>query len=320
MQSSYVQAPLSQILSEQQYLVSRAQLIAAGVSDVGISRKIRRGDWLRVLPGIYRVVPGTLTLEHRRIAAALFAGEAAQLTGAATLLWYGFTSPVASDRVHVLIPHATHRRSSGFVVVQRTHSPDGHVRDVGVYRVTSPARAVVDACRLMSDLRSIRAIVAEAVQRNYTSTAALDEEIRRAARSRTSLVRRAFTEVVAGVRSSPEAELRTIASHSKILPKIIWNPILTRQDGTALPTPDGWIADAAIALEVDSSTHHSSEDGWRTTLRRHNLLAELGATVLHFTPAEIRTEPARVLRVMEQTYRARVGSAAAVDVQARSPL
>ena len=309
-----VQLPLDQILQNQRRLIARRQLLAAGVDDVAICRKIRRTEWQRVLPGVYGVAVGSLTLEHRRIAAALFAGEHAQLTGAATLLWYGFTSPIASDRVHVLVPHEVHRRSAGFVVVQRTHRLDKNARDVGNYRITSTARAVIDACRMMSDLNGIRAIVSEAVQRSIVTAQALDSEIRGASRSRTALVRRAFEEIMSGVRSSPEAELRDITLRSKALPRIIWNPHLVDLGGTTLPTPDGWIPDAGIALEVDSSTHHSTGDGWRTTLRRSNILCELGAIVLHFTPAEIRAEPNRVLRVIEQTYRVRAGFDVAVRV------
>jgi hypothetical protein len=210
----------------------------------------------------------------------LFAGDDGQLTGAATLLWYGFKSPLASDRVQVIVPHETRRRSAGFVTIQRALSMDANARDPGIYRVTSPARAVVDACRLMTDLRGIRAILSEAVQGGFVGIKAIDEEIRRAARSRTALVRRAFTEVSAGVRSSPEAELRELLSRSDILPAILWNPLLVGLDESVLPTPDGWIADAAIGLEVDSHEHHASGDGWRRTLRRHNALERPGRTRL----------------------------------------
>lgn len=314
-----LQQSLHEIVDCQLGIVNRPQLIVAGIDDHTIYRRVRRGDWQRVLPGIYRVEPGPLTLEQRRIAAMLFVGETAQLTGGATLLWYGFRSPVATDRIHVLVPHQSRRRSAGFVIVQRALSLDDGARDAGLYRVTSPARASIDYCRLTSDFQSVRAVITETVQAGFASAQALDEEIRRAARSRTALARRALTETLDGVLSSPESELREITSHSKILPTIVWNPQLTDGDGLRLPSPDGWIADAAIALEVDSREYHSTPDGWRQTLRRHNTLSERGVLVLHFTPAEIRTEPARVLRVIEQAYRHRTGAASTVQAQGRGP-
>lgn len=299
---------LGPLLDRQHNVVSRSQLLAANVHDGSTYRKVRAGQWQRLLPGIFLVVPGSPGTEHRRIAAALFAGEQAQLTGLTVLHWYGFRSAPATDRIHVLVPHHVHRRSTGFVVVQRALSLDVRARDVGLYRVTSPARAVVDACRVMTQLKDVRAIVAEAVQADHTSARAIDVELRRAARSRTGLARRALGEVLAGVRSAPEAELRDLTHRSKILPQILWNPTLTTLDGQRLPTPDGWIDDVGLALQVDSAEYHSRDIGWTNTLDRHNELAKHDVQVLHITPTEIRTVPRRILATVEQAYRARVAS------------
>jgi Transcriptional regulator, AbiEi antitoxin len=306
-------------LDRQHDLATRRQVLEGGINDMTVYRRIRAGTWQRVLPGIYLVTPGTLTMEQRRIAAALFAGPDCQLTGLNVLHWYGFNYAPATDRVHILVPHEVRCRSTGFLVVQRTLALDEDARDAGLYRMTSPARAVVDASRATTSRRDVRAIVAEAVQRGFVSPAALDREIRRAARSRTALVRQSLAEVIDGIRFAPEAELREITSRSKVLPPILWNPRLATEDGVELPTPDGWIVQGAIALEVDSSEHHSSVDGWRRTLRRHNVLTQRGAIVLHFTPAEIRAEPGRVLRSIEQTYQNRARLTAQIGVLTRDP-
>jgi hypothetical protein len=299
---------LGPLLDRQHNVVSRGQLLAAGVDDGTTYRKVRTGHWQRLLPGIFLVAPGSPGTEQRRVAAALFAGEQAQLTGLSVLHWYGFRSAPATDRVHVLVPHDVHRRSTGFVVVQRALSLDERARHGGLYWVTSPARAVVDACRALTQLRDVRAIVAEAVQAHHTSPQAIDAELRRAARSRTGLARRALNEVLAGVRSAPEAELRELTLQSKILPPILWNPTLTTLDGHRLPTPDGWIDDVGLALQVDSAEYHARGTGWTDTLDRHNELAKHDVQVLHITPTEIRTVPRKVLATIEQAYRARLAS------------
>jgi very-short-patch-repair endonuclease len=69
-----------------------------------------------------------------------------------------------------------------------------------------------------------------------------------------------------------------------------------------LPTPDGYIEEAAIALEVDSREFHMSPDDWEKTLKHHNKLAAAGILVLHFSPKQIREEPDRVLRQIENAY------------------
>lgn len=306
---------LGATLDRQQNVISRRQLLLAGVDDMTIYRNIRNGIWQRLLPGIYLLDHGSGGTEHRRIAASLYVEEPGQLTGLTVLHWYGFRSAHATDKVHVLVPHACRRRSTGFVVVQRALALDEAYRDAGLYRVTSPARAVVDACRSLTQIRDVRAIVTEAVQAGHTSPQDIDRELRRAVRSRTGLARRALAEVINGVRSGPEAELRELTMHSSVLPEILWNPTLTTLDGKPLPTPDGWIDEVGVALEVDSSTYHSRDEGWTATLERHNALAALDVQVLHFTPSEIRASPGLVRHRIEQAYRSRLASGARARVR-----
>ncbi|WBB75018.1 hypothetical protein O7602_05665 [Micromonospora sp. WMMD1128] len=307
---------LADIAHRQQDLVTRVQLLQAGYDDMFIYRQTRRGRWQRVLPATYALVTGVLTDEQRRISAALYAGRGAQLTGLSALSWYGFRYSPRTTDVHLLVPHSTSRKSTGHVLVSRALSLDPNARATAHYPVCSPARSVVDAARDLRDLRTVRAIVAEAVQRSFTDLAALDEEIIRARRSRTALIRKAFHEVTAGARSAPEAELRDCLAGSRLLPEILWNPRLTTGDGCTLPTPDGYLAESALALEVDSREYHLSPDGWARTLDRHNELSRLGVMTLHFTPAQIRREPRRVRRTVEQAHASRPGLAAAVAVQA----
>jgi very-short-patch-repair endonuclease len=57
---------------------------------------------------------------------------------------------------------------------------------------------------------------------------------------------------------------------------------------------DAWWPEPAVAAEVDSREWHRSPGDWERTLRRHARLTAHGILVLHFTPKQIRTEPAQV--------------------------
>ncbi|MER7418685.1 type IV toxin-antitoxin system AbiEi family antitoxin domain-containing protein [Micromonospora peucetia] len=299
----------------QQQIVTRAQLLATGFNDMYLYRQTRRSQWQRVLPGTYALVTGILTEEQRRIAAALYAGPDAQLTGLAALIWYGFRQSPRTDDVHLIVPHHARRSSAGFARVARALALDAQARQASTYPVCSPARAVVDAARDLRQLRPVRAIVAESVQRGFTDLARLDEEIRRARRSRTALIRKAFAEVVDGIRSAPEAELRECLAGSRLLPEIRWNPRLVDGDGRSLPTPDGYLVDAAVGLEVDSREYHFSPGDWTRTLDRHNELSRHGILVLHFTPAQIRRDPDRIRRTVEDAYASRLGLGVGIGVR-----
>ncbi|MEV6813718.1 type IV toxin-antitoxin system AbiEi family antitoxin domain-containing protein [Micromonospora sp. NPDC051296] len=300
------------LAERQQQIVIRAQLLAAGFDDMYLYRQTRRGLWQRVLPATYALVTGTLTDEQRRISAALYAGAEAQLTGLAALIWYGFRQSPRTDAVHLVVPHHARRKSAGYAVIARTMALDERARTTPLYPVCSPARAVVDAARDLRQLRPVRAVVAEAIQRGYADLASLDEEIRRARRSRTALIRKAFSEVAQGTRSAPEAELRECLAESPVLSEIHWNPRLRDAGGRSLPTPDGYLPDAAVALEVDSQEYHYRPGDWARTLDRHNELSRRGLLVLHFTPAQIRREPRRVRQMVEDAYESRRGLGATV--------
>ncbi|MFI7573859.1 hypothetical protein [Micromonospora sp. NPDC049497] len=305
-------------VERQQQIMTRAQLLAAGFDDMYLYRQTRRGLWQRVLPATYALVTGTLTDEQRRISAALYAGPDAQVTGLAALIWYGFRQSPRTEDVHLIVPHHARRASAGHAVVARALALDPRARRTSLYAVCSPARAVVDAARGLRQLRPVRAMVGEVIQRGFTDLATLDEEIRRARRSRTALIRKAFSEVAAGTRSAPEAELRECLGGSVVLPEILWNPRLRTGEGGVLPTPDGYLADAAVALEVDSQEYHFSPADWTRTLDRHNELSRHGILILHFTPAQLRRDPVRVRRMVEDAYASRAGAGAVTGVRVES--
>jgi hypothetical protein len=277
-------AALDDTAHHQQGLLTRAQVLAAGHADMFIYRRIRSGSWHRVLTGVYCVTGGALTEEQRRVAAALYGGPSAQITGPSALAWYGFRTLPGTGDVQLLVSHETRCRSHGFVVVKRALTLDAHARHTALYRVAGPARAVIDACRELRELRTVRAVVAEAVQRFRVPLTVLDEEVRRAARSRTAVVRKVLAEISGGARSAPEALARAVLEASPVLAgRVLWNPRLSLEDGRSLPTPDGYLPDAGLAIEVDSREFHLSPEDWARSLERHNILGRHGVQVLHFT-------------------------------------
>ena len=78
----------------------------------------------------------------------------------------------------------------------------------------------------------------------------------------------------------------------------LFNPSL--YDGDAfLGKPDAWWQDAGVAGEVDSRAWHLSPDDWDRTRQRHDLMGVSGVIVLHFSPRELRREPAKVAQMIK---------------------
>ncbi|WP_213452690.1 hypothetical protein [Rhizomonospora bruguierae] len=306
------EAPLRAVLRGQDGLVREDQLIGLGLSRAAIRRRLLDGVLRDVLPGVYASGLGGLSRRQRLLAAQLYGGPGALLTGAAAATVHGLRY-VPEDRfVRVLVPHARQRRPAGFVRIHRTIRAEPEPCRICPFDLCSAARSVADAARWSGDLGAVRAMVSEAVRRGITTPASIQRELDSGPRQHSALLRLVLAEVAAGVCSAPEAELRELLAASAVLPRIRWNPRLATLTGRPLPTPDGWIEEAALAIEVDSREYHILPEQWARTLARHNELAAYGVQVLHFTPVRIRRSPAEVMRTVELAYvnRLRAGVAA----------
>ncbi|MFC4036863.1 hypothetical protein ACFO1B_00375 [Dactylosporangium siamense] len=292
----------------QQGLVSRAQVAAAGMTRSCLRWRLHTKRWKVVLPGVFAMFTGDLHREQQLIAALLYGGPDARLTGAVAMTVHGFRSAPDERCVRIVVPCGRRVPSTGFVRVHRTKRPDPFARRVGTFRVASPERSVVEAARAAVDRRRVRAWVAEAVQVGHCTVEDLVRELRAAPRAGTAVLRLAIDEVIAGVRSVAEGDARALLAGSAVLPGLVWNPRLIGPAGVVLPTPDGWVAEADLAVEVDSREYHLSPEGWERTMRRHRQLAEAGALVLHFSPQQIREEPAAFVRSVERAYLTRLAA------------
>jgi very-short-patch-repair endonuclease len=58
---------------------------------------------------------------------------------------------------------------------------------------------------------------------------------------------------------------------------------------------DAWWEEAGVAAEADSKAWHLLPDDWERTMQRHARLGAHGIIVLHFSPNQIRAEPATVV-------------------------
>ena len=73
---------LGELLDRQLSVVSREQLLAAGLSDRSMQYRIRAGGpWQALLPGVYLGVTGTPSMQQKEMAALLYAGPRSLITG-----------------------------------------------------------------------------------------------------------------------------------------------------------------------------------------------------------------------------------------------
>lgn len=273
-------------------LITRSQALGAGLSEANLrSRLAPGGSWTVVLPGVYLVHNGSLTIGQREAAAVLYAGERGVITGIAALGRAGVRVP-ESDTVDVLVPHDRQRRSISFVRVHRTSRMPRQPWHMDGLLWAPQARAVADAAR-GQDARVVRALAAAAIQERQCTVGQLATELRAGPTQGSASLRAALAEVADGIASVAEGDLRTLIIRGK-LPQPMYNARLYVGE-TFLARPDAWWPDAGVACEVDSREWHLSPDDWERTQQRHARMSAWGIIVLHYAPRRIRSAPQQVL-------------------------
>jgi len=282
------------LFARQLGLATRAQLLAAGVTPSALTWRLTH-QWRLVLPGVVLGNTGSLSENQRIMAAQLYAGPLAQVTGQVGCRLHELRSRRGTSVVTMVVPHSQRCRQVGWVRISRTRYLEDPVWVRGPIRYASPARCVIDWARDMRSFGDVRALAIEAVQRRLVTLGELVHQLECGPSRGSSMVRRALIDVAAGAWSEPEAQLRSLLSTSG-LPEPMLNPILMLPDGTSLISPDAWFDEVGLAVMVHSKEHHSREDDFVATIDADAMLTTSGVIVVGVVPRMIRTAPRDVVR------------------------
>ena len=199
--------------------------------------------------------------------------------------------------IDVLVPADRQRLSTGFARLHRTARMPARASSIGPVRLALVPRAVADTARQLTDLRDVRAVVADAVQLGRCTVSQLAEEFRTGPGQGSAVFRSVLSEVADGIRSTAEGDLRDL-DHGRRGCRCRCSTRRLYDGDLFLGKPDAWWPDAGVAGEVDSRAWHLSPEDWDRTRRRHDRMAAAGIIVLHFSPRELRREPAKVAQMI----------------------
>jgi hypothetical protein len=111
---------LDQIMDWQRDVISRDQALRLGITADRLRNRLRPGgSWQRILPGVYGGFTGTPTPFRKLMAAQLYGGAGAVITGSAALECHRIWRP-SGDTIDILIAANRKRRDHAFVSVRRT--------------------------------------------------------------------------------------------------------------------------------------------------------------------------------------------------------
>ena len=268
--SDQADAVIARLAGSQHGVVSRTQLLAAGVTGRQIDWRLRHRRLHRLFAGVYAVGHGALPYEGRWMAAVLVAGADAVLShwSAATLL--GMRSG-RGPRSHVTCPRR--RRRLQTVTFHRAMLPPDEVTVANGIPTTTPSRTLLDLAPLLPSPTLARMLAAAQAHEGAPLEELLDRYPRKPGVPK---LRAILAEPIAMTRSDLEAH------------------VLAAIGRAGLPTPDvnsvieGYEVDLAwpdrrVIAEIDSYVTHRDRHAFETDRERDRKLAIAGWTVVRLT-------------------------------------
>lgn len=297
---------LIELAQRQGGLLHRHQLYRGGITRAALRWHLGR-DWQAVLPHVVALFREPLNARQRVIAAWLYAGDDSVITGVEAARLHGLKYLPEPAKVRLFVGEHRCRRQAAFAVVRPSTRVDPGARSIEGLRVASPARTVIDCAVDIQVQRSLEAVVLQVVQRRLTTPTKMRHELERGPTAGSRQLRAAVIFAEEGSWSAPEADYLRLLRRSRLLPEIEPNPTLEDGFGQRLPTPDLWIDEVCLALQVHSHEHHTEDEAFDNTLADDGRLTTAGATVLGATPKQIRTSQDWLLERAETMYGGLVG-------------
>jgi hypothetical protein len=276
-----VERKLARIASASYGVVTRAQLVRAGLTAEEIKQRVDRGALLREHRGVYRVGHRAPSVEARYLAAVRACGEGALLSGRAAAHLMGMLKGAAPPP-EVTTP--TRRRVKG-VKTRRSRCIDR--RDATTWRgipVTTVARTLVDLAAALQ-IDDLARACHEAGIRHGTTPAAVDAVL---ARRRTSPGATKLRRIMRG-----DVPVTLSKLEARFLERL-------REAGLPLPQTNrpagGWRVDCRwperrLTVELDSYRYHHSRHAWEQDRRREREARASGDEFRRYTYGDVFEEP-----------------------------
>jgi Protein of unknown function (DUF559) len=271
-------------------VVSRPQLLAAGMTHSKIRACLAAGRWQRISPGVYATFTGPLSHRARLWAALLRAGDGA-VAGPQATLWLVGVRDRPPDPLDVVVPVARRVRGAAWFVVTRRRGLSDAVHPTARPPRLRVEDAVLDACAAERRPEAVVDLVLTAVHRRLTTADRL--AVRLAARSRHRWVRllaSLLSDVRLGLRSALELRWLTVVVRPHGLP----TGVLNRADDTEPRRRyrDVEFVEWGLVVELDGRQAHPDER-FRDR-RRDNLVTVSGRRTLRYGWQELVEDPCGV--------------------------
>jgi predicted transcriptional regulator of viral defense system len=271
-------------------VVTRRQLVAAGVSEAAVDVWLRRGRLFRLHRGAYALGHEAVGSRGRELAAVLAVGDDALLSHQSGSGLIG-VRPQWRGPIHVL---TTRRVKVTGVVVHyaRSIDPRDRAEHHGI-PVTAPARTLLDLAEVITE-RELEAALAEAAIKVLADRRALEDAIDRGNGRRGAAILAGLLDDVEPTRSALEREFRALVTAYE-LPSPILNGRVNGYEVDA-----HWPAQRLV-VEIDGYAYHGNRKAFEDDRERDAELQACGWRVIRVTFRQLRRTPGAVAGRLRRT-------------------
>ena len=281
---------LTRIADAQHGVVTRAQLLGAGVSAAGIQRRVRKGGLLPEHPGVYRVGHRAPSLEARYLAAVCSCGDGALLSGRAAAHLLGL---IKGAPPHPEVTTPTERRILGVRTRRSRRRYPGDATTWHGIPVTTVARTLVDLAAVVTADELARACH-EAQVLHRTTPAQVEAVLGRAPnRPGAGKLRRVLHGEGHVTLSKLERRfLDVLREAGLVLPQ-------TNRLAGGRRVDCRW-PEQRLTVELDSYRYHHSRHAWEQDRRREREAHARGDDFRRYTYGDVFEQPRLMLRELRE--------------------
>jgi hypothetical protein len=302
-------AELWALVKTQHGVVSRAQLLDAGLTSEAIRHRVARGRLYPVAAGVYAVGRAELSHHGAWFVVLLTGGPQAALSHQSAAVLWGIRRRIGG-KIEVTMPADARRRRPGVVIHRREGFSAADVTTRHGLRVTTPLCTLIDLATRLPD-RELERAVNEADKLDLIHEDDLRDELADSPPARRGAAR------LKRLVDSPVFVLTDSELERLFLP-------IARRAGLPLPITqrhasghrvDFHWPELNLVVEVDGLRYHRTATQQLEDRRRDQDHTVAGRTQLRFAYAQVEYEPDHVLRTLRAVGR-RLRAAAATAAAA----
>lgn len=292
------------VAARQEGLLTRRDVVAAGVAPTTLAHWVRRGRLRTVHRGVYALAGVRMTPRAQAFAAVLAVGSpAAAVSYSTAALVHGIGVLALRGPSHVTGPAQTHRHRRSGLVLHRDQLAQEDVVDLDGLSVTTVPRTAYDLLTGADRLSAVWACEA-ALRQQLVTDADLDEVVRRCAGRRHATRSRHWRALVDVRSESPlETAIRLLLVDAGVPAPVPQYQVRTA-DGHPLARLDLSWPDRRVGVEADGKEPHGQPRPIYTDRWRGNAL--VAWQLIRFTWHDVLRRPAYVVA----TVRAHLAAAA----------